>query len=453
MKKFLLLLLSLSLLLGALCAGAEDNAQILMQYMPQITALNGTDLVIVTEKFSHWKSLYTTEGEKQAEFPFTDLQYLNYGYFLAWNGEGVNNRALVHVNGRQITEAAYGQISVYNNHWAVGFVLSAAEEGSFKRGNATFNVDYYDIFYIPDESAETKPIGRLEAGGFKNADAHGEYLSVLDTSDAVTLFDSKFEICDYAPASVAAPVYVITDYVIMNAASGQQVKDGFTEVKEQKVQNGLYLIGTRFNYKGQKVAGVLTPEGEELMPVEYFVSSVTDKYALVTDGGTLRGLYSLEQQKQIVPSEFTAIVTMNTANDPYVFNGYAIVENGDLRGYYDTVRGELSTELKYDKTAVITVGCTTYWQKEEGVFMLAAADGVETEIHVDSIERNSSRGDGYYLVAKKDGLFGVIDWHGNEILPFIHNRGITITDDGQGAIRSSTGVELDKLFAASPTEQ
>ena len=56
-----------------------------------------------------------------------------------------------------------------------------------------------------------------------------------------------------------------------------------------------------------------------------------------------------------------------------------------------------------------------------------------------------TRGDGHLLVASKDGFYGVIDWHGNEILPFEHKNLITITDDAKALIRSSTGYELDAI--------
>jgi hypothetical protein len=77
--------------------------------------------------------------------------------------------------------------------------------------------------------------------------------------------------------------------------------------------------------------------------------------------------------------------------------------------------------------------------------MLAAADGVETEVHVDEIYKKS-RGNGYLLVAKKGKYYGLIDWHGNEILPFEHSKIITVTDDARAVIRTSTGMQMDRIL-------
>ena len=103
--------------------------------------------------------------------------------------------------------------------------------------------------------------------------------------------------------------------------------------------------------------------------------------------------------------------------------------------------------------AVLIVGFIAYGKATEKIFApddrktpaVAAADGVETIVEVTSIYAKG-RGDGHLLVAKKDGYYGVIDWHGNVILPFEHKNLITITDDGKALIRSSTGYELDAII-------
>ena len=104
----------------------------------------------------------------------------------------------------------------------------------------------------------------------------------------------------------------------------------------------------------------------------------------------------------------------------------------------------MSCEIKYNTKEVTTLGCVTYWKVEDGVYMLAAADGVETEVHVDSIY-SKNRGDGHVLVAQKDGWYGLIDWHGNEVLPFEHKWVISETDDSKAVIRTSTGLQIDLI--------
>ena len=126
-----------------------------------------------------------------------------------------------------------------------------------------------------------------------------------------------------------------------------------------------------------------------------------------------------------------------------MFDGYVMVELDGLRGYVDTRTGEVSCEIKYDPTGLKRAGCAFYYIQDDGI-LLVAADGVESHPAVDSL--TGVRGSGALLAAKKGDFYGVIDWHGQEQLPFMHNKGITLTDDGFGLIRTSTGVELDQIL-------
>ena len=447
MKKLISLLMVLVLAMSLTGAVAEGlNLDMWAQYQVNIKQLNNTNYVIVTEKFTHYQSIYTSTGELVATFPYTNLTYSNYGLFTAYNEDDVNSRALVQLSGAEITDPAYGAFVTYNAHWAVGYVLEPAteENNNYKRGKDFFNIVRYDVYYISDTPAKTEPIAQLTPEQFKSADVHGDYIAIMDVDEKVTLYDKTFKAYDLAMDKPGTAVYGVVDYAIIDKATGDIVLDGFTAVKEQKMSDGLWLIGTRYNFKGQQISGIIDLEGKEIMPVDYFITTVTDKYVVITNPDKLKGLYSLETGKIIVPCEFNNIMVGKVSTDNYVHNGYVAVENGDLRGYYDVNAGKLSCEVKYDRTAVTTIGCSTFWQVEEGVYMLVAADGVETEVHVDEISKNT-RGNGHLLVAKKDGMFGVIDWHGNVVLPFEHNKQIIITDDSQALIRTSTGMQIDRL--------
>ena len=97
----------------------------------------------------------------------------------------------------------------------------------------------------------------------------------------------------------------------------------------------------------------------------------------------------------------------------------------------------------YDKRAVTNIGCTLVFTTLEGVLSVIAADG---EINtVDADEILATRGNGYLLEAQKSGSFGLIDWHGNIILPLDHYKEIIVTDDSRAIIRTSTGLQLDTI--------
>ena len=297
---------------------------------------------------------------------------------------------------------------------------------------------------MEDEPAAAAPVATLTPDQYQSAGVHGDFIAIMAPDESINLYDKTFTACNFAMEKVSTPIYGIQEYAITNLITGDIVADGFTAVKEQNVSTGLWLIGTRYNFKGEKVSGIVDLKGQEIMPAEYTISKVSDGYVIITNEAKLKGLYSLKEQRVIVPCEFNNIMVGNVSTDNYVHNGYVAVENGALRGYYSVQESKLSCEIKYDRKAVTTVGCSTFWKVEDGLYMLVAADGVETEVRVDEISKKT-RGDGYLLVARKDGMYGLIDWHGNEVLPFEHKKTIVITDDSQGLIRTSTGAQLDRM--------
>ncbi len=431
-----------------LTESAENfDFEMIMQYMPGIAPVNGTDYVIVTEKFTHFKSLYTTSGERLAAFQYDNLGYYGFDLFAAFNdNDVVNNRALVTSNGLELIGPEYGNYKPYSVNWVIGYTLSPTDvtENTYKRGNDYFNIDRYDVFYIDSGDNSCARLASLSSEEFKAVDVHGDYIAIMDADDQITVYDKDFNPYEYQIGKVSNEIYGVTDYVIINNADGEQVIDGFAVVRELKVNSGLWLLGTCYNFKGQKITGIIDTQGNVIMPAEYALVAVTDKYAVVANAEGLKGLYAIDTNQLIVPCEFNNIMVGKVSTDNYVHNGYVGVENGDLRGYYDTVAGKLSCEVKYDRNSVTTIGCSTFWKVEDGVYMLAAADGVETEVRVDAIE-TTTRGDGYLLLAQKDAYYGLIDWHGNVVLPFEHYKPIAITDDSRAIIRTSTGLRIDKI--------
>ncbi len=450
MKKLLALLLALVLCLGAMTVLAEDEVKFepALEFMIGLSPVNGTSYVTATEKYTYYKSVYTTEGELLAVFPYTDIAYCDQQFFAVFNSDDPNARALVSVDGKQLTEAVYRDFTVFSDRWFAGLVLepvAEGEEGNYKIGKEQFNIARRDLYFVDRNSGDARLVYTFKDNEFVSAAAHDDFIAVLNSAEEIKLYDSNFRACNYEMAKISSTIYGVKDFAVINLVSGDIVADGYVSLKEQFVNGKGYIIGTRYDYTGKKVSGVIDTDGNELMPAAYTVNTVANGYVVLTDESGLKGLYSVKEGRQILPCEFSAIMASKVSTDAYVHNGYVAVENGDLRGYYDIEAGELTCDYKYDKTKVTTVGCTTFWQTDEGEYTLAAADGVETDVYLDSIETKLTRGNGYLLVAKRDGKYGVIDWHGNVILPFEHSKAISITDDSKAIIRNGTGFELDLI--------
>ena len=417
-----------------------------LQYMPDITSVSATGYVIVTGK-EKLKAVFTTAGEQLSPYRYPNLSYVSFDYFVGFDDAGDNTRALVNVAGETLTEAAYGGFKAFSRKWAVGYVVSPTEKknSQYTRGKEYFLIDRYDLFYLDGSLTVTQPVASLSPEQYAAAAAHGDYIAIQDGEGQITLHGPDFTAYDLPMEKTTSSIFAVDEYYgIVNLATGETVGEGFVDVKEINTSRGLMFVGTRYDFKGTKISVVADGEGRELAELEYTVSSVSGDYAVVTDKSKNKGLYSLSEGRIIVPCEYKNIMVSKVSTDPYVHNGYVAVEKGDLRGYVDIRTGQLSCEMKYNRKEVTTVGCSTFWKVEDGLYMLAAADGVETEVRVDSIYAKT-QGNGYLLIAKKGEFYGLIDWHGQEVLPFIHSKLITLTADSAALIRTSTGTELDRI--------
>ena len=101
------------------------------------------------------------------------------------------------------------------------------------------------------------PIASLTPTQFKSADVHGDYIAIMNADEKTTLYDYNFKEYDYVMEKPGTPIYGVVDYSIINKVTGDVVLDGFTGAKEQKISKGLWLIGTRYNFKGQQISGII----------------------------------------------------------------------------------------------------------------------------------------------------------------------------------------------------
>ena len=101
-------LLAVLLVLPAASLAQEIRFEPILQYMPGIAAVTGTDYVIVTGKEKQ-KAVFNTSGEQLSPYEHLNLSYLSRDYFVAFDEDGDNTWALLDVSGEQVTEAMYGE--------------------------------------------------------------------------------------------------------------------------------------------------------------------------------------------------------------------------------------------------------------------------------------------------------------------------------------------------------
>ena len=445
MKRAFRWLAALLALLIPAAACAELALTPVFQYMSSITSVAGSGYVILTDRDSGLRGVYTTDGQEVMPCTHANLTSAANDFFTELKDkENVNSRAIFTLDNRQISDFAYGQVKSYNRHWIAGYVLSEGAEDSYdvKLSGAFYRIERCDLFYVDDAEKDSYLVGSIGDQAFLKADVHGAFISVQRKDESITVYDRDFNALDLEVAGVTKDIYAIQDYSVLEPGTGRAIINEYVSVQEADTPDGLLLLATRYDWKGQRYTDIYDDQGNLFHHADVELYSTDGRYG-VTVKSKKYGLYDLAERKELVPALYNKIVTGNTATNSYVFDGYVMVELDGLRGYVDTRTGEVSCEIKYDPTGLKRAGCAFYYIQDDGI-LLVAADGVESHPAVDSL--TGVRGSGALLAAKKGDFYGVIDWHGQEQLPFMHNKGITLTDDGFGLIRTSTGVELDQIL-------
>ena len=444
MKKAIRWLAALLALLLPASACAELALTPVYQHMPALTSVTGSGYVILSDKDTGLRGVYTTDGQQVMPCTHKNLTSASYDFFTEQKDkEALNSRAIFTLDNRQISDFAYGAVKSFNRHWIAGYVLSESTEAAFDLTVSKVNywIDRCDLYYVDEEIRDSYLVGSIDDRAFLKADVHGAFISVQRKDESVTVYDRDFNVLALDVTSVSKDIYKLVDHQVIEPGTGRVLIDEYVTLREADTPDGLLLLANRYHWTGETHTDIYNDQGELLQHVDAELYSTDGRYG-VTVKSKKYGLYDLAERKMLVPTSYDKIVTGSTATNSYVFDGYVMVELDGLRGYVDTRTGEVSCEIKYDPTGLKRAGAAFYYAQEDGI-LLVAADGVESHPDVDSL--TSVRGPGTLLAGKKDGLYGVIDWHGQEQLAFDHKKAITLTDDGFGLIRTATGAELDQI--------
>ncbi len=428
-------------------ASPEEKLELqpILQYMPSIRPMQGTGLVVVESKEDNTFGVFSSEGREVIPFGLSAVNTLSNGFLSAAKDTGdVNCLAIYTADGTKVSGFSYGVVTVYGSRWAAGIVLADAPEGEkdFTVKNADYIIGRCDLYFVSEEGASL--VSSLDRDQFAFARQHGDYISIQNRAGETTAYDRQFQPVLTNLYDVKAAYFGMENNQIVNNITHEAIASGYIEVTEADLPSRMLLTASTVGADGVQVQAVLDTDGNVLMPAEYTVVAMGDPYVVVTDGSGLMGLYSLSDKRLTVPCAYTAILTCATSVDPYVNNGAICVEKDGMCGFVDAATGEVTCPLEYNSRIVKLYGCSMVLDTEKG-YILIAADGTRTELY-EYTEIPASNGDGTLLAARKDGYYGLIDWHGNEMLPFIHKNVITLTYDSKALIRTSTGLELDAII-------
>ena len=355
-------------------------------------------------------------GNMLSESGYGSFYYAN-GYITATRqgAEDVNNEGLMAPDGTVIIDPRYGDIKVKSGRWAIGFTLVPASADNYDYENffssdsndQYFLIETADIYYLTGTGASLT--ASLPRENYMDANPFGEYLSVENRADGnVTLYDSGWNV----------------------------VQEGLTSVySNPDVPYGKYEIFSDEQYH----QGISDRSGTVIFePVFDSISEVNHGYVLFYDEGFygLADLYG----KIIIPAETDYIranyyapeaADPDETGSPYPAGNYIAFERDSKLGYYD-LDGNLTMPATYASDSLELNGASAVLTNPDGSKVLLAADGKETPLD----EAHSSLdalycGSGFlYTFDGEDYKTGLMDWHGNELLPAQYDS-IRLSGDGE----------------------
>lgn len=385
---------------------------------------------------SSW-GLIDTAGKRLCPYKFAYLDYVGYDYLQAAsdelkttsaviNARRYNKLALVAMDGTQLTNYAYGYFSVYNSVWAGAWVLENAtkEDYDYRASSRVFfKIVRYDLYYLGDE--KPKLVASFTRDQILDAAVHGQYISVMNREKKVTIYGPGGETCESAAKKASYPIYKVKHLAIYNTITGETVAAGYYSVREVQTPGGLMLVGSRTDFSGAEIRCLLDLDGNVLMQTEdaEIVSVSLGQYVLLKKG-SLYGLYSLEEGRQLLPCAYDKILVNKKSTDAYVSRGYlGAMKDGECH----IISAETGEEVRSfaQKDGWEMSGLLYYRQMKSQLHYYSPLDGHYEGPLATLI---SSRGSGYLLAIKMDSRHIVVNWQGEQLMKG-SKKAYTITDD------------------------
>lgn len=405
MKKMLFVLLALALVLAVCPAWAQVSLTPYSQIdSDDVDFVDGTNLLSV--RTGNGYALCDMGGTALTEDNYDDFDF-DEGYIIAkLNIDQINRGGLLALDGSVVVPLKYGDVEMVGRNWAIGYTLKDATADHFDYetwGDPAkyFLIDTVDIYYLP----EKKLAGTFARENFSDAVDAGYNINIENRSTGKAVcYDKDMNVLGDELYSVYSDDYALYDVQDFYENRRYGLKDAQGNVILVPTYDIIYsFYGGMAKVELAGKYGIIDETGRELLAPAF--SDIINSYqgdSFVNPDSTTMGI-----------------------NDCYA------VEIGGKFAYVNGA-GEILLQPKYAESVVENQGMSATLEDMEGKFHILAADGVETVLG-DNYKRVS---DLYfssgllYRVTNEDYDYGVIDWHGEELLACEYDD-IALSGDGK----------------------
>ena len=395
-------LLTAGAALGSICAaaGTEPVLEEVRTIDGYAKIVDGTNLLEMPGDGGHYLADLEGNALTDAAYDYFNQYRYNIEAVRSTDESDIHTHGLFSVEGKELIPCRYGKIDELNNNWAAGYTYTAADEKEYDATNSVWDgnafkeqyllIDKADIYFLSDGSASLA--ATLTRDEFSDLYAVGEYLNLKERqTDSVKMYNADFEVVSSDLQSIYDP-------------GETDAEQGYTTFWEN---GGTGLKDPEGNIVAEPVYDYISVSGAE-DEEPYFLFEKGDSCGLLDANGQV-----------VLDAVYEDIMTNYFADTSrYVCNGYAGVSIDGCLAFTD-LEGNLTAQFEAPADEVFFMGTTAIYTDPLQKRHILTADGHDflMEPPYDTIS-GISHTDGL-LFEYRDTSFniGIVDWHGNEILP------------------------------------
>lgn len=362
---------------------------------------------------------------------YTDGAGLDYfPFFVVQNEGGLNMEACLDASGTQITDFAYSDFLAVDEHWLCAIAVTQAAEGAeydYTSSDGNLVVERMDIFH---DGAQVASVDRASYGGAQVVDG---YLLLQDRDqDVCTVYAPTGEVVNQIATRIwlRGDEYYTDADGVLRFVSGAQVGMADCELTYDDVTNP-YLVGTEGNVIYDIYGTAVATLDFQVLDLNPFVGGYAVVYGRTITGDAAYGVLD-QDWNLVVPLEYEA-VGADYSKTAFT-NGYCYVEKDGKFGYL-VADGSVAVPLEY------SVGAQKYQgdlfcviQGATGLQVVSAADGLEDAVYSDVYTAYNGTYSPVLQAADANGLWGLVDYHGNVLVDFAFEYSYQVTPNADGTL-------------------
>ncbi len=368
--------------------------------------ISDTNLLRVRDPETGFYRMASSDGTVLTDTLFGSSFDYRSGYVAVRSTEdGVNTMGAVNLDGESLIDFTYGDIKILNENWILGVKLSEADANNYDYeswiGESYYLIDTVDVYHLAD--GQVTGSQSFTRDNYQDSSVSGDYIKIQNRTDGtVTMYDGSF---------------------------GVAAENLNTVYDDGDIQTEPYT-----SFRGNDLYGIQDAEGNVVVEPAYgYIDYIRGGVAKVERDGK-KGLIDLSGNV-LVPTEYDDIINnysgpVTGEGNALTAAGYAAVVKDEKVGFTD-LEGNVTLEPKYSKDLLEVNGASALLKDLEGNIHILAADGKDTVLdgtHSDVDSLNYTNGL-IYRFTGEDDRYGVIDWHGEEVLPAEYTS-ISVSGDG-----------------------